>query len=126
MSRLPLFPELDMISRSPGIRKHKQWERGRQLCLFHSRDCARYTMAVIAQTPAWANKKKIAAIYKEARRLTIETRSLHVVDHIVPIHGGIVSGLHNEFNLEPVPYGYNATKSNRWWPNMPLEQMEIF
>ena len=59
-------------------------------------------------TPTWANKDAIAAIYKEAAE-----RDLHV-DHIVPLKGKNVSGLHVEYNLQLLDPLENRRKGNRY------------
>lgn len=51
-------------------------------------------------TPAWADKAAILAIYKECVRITKETGVEHQVDHIIPLNGNLVSGLHVETNLQ--------------------------
>lgn len=75
--------------------------------------------AKLKATPIWANKVAIERIYEQASRLTIETGVRYDVDHIVPLQGKIVSGLHCEANLQVLPKAQNISKSNRYWPNMP-------
>lgn len=64
--------------------------------------------------PPWADRNAIAATYREARRLTIETGVVHHVDHIVPIQGRLVSGLHVENNLCVLVATENVRKHNKF------------
>ena len=48
-----------------------------------------------------------------------------VVDHIVPLNHPYVSGLHNEFNLRVITALENAKKSNKYWPDMWEDQLEL-
>lgn len=69
-------------------------------------------------TPSWANENKILKIYALSKRLNaISPRKFHV-DHIVPLRGKTVCGLHNEFNLMIVSANDNLKKSNKTWPDM--------
>lgn len=69
--------------------------------------------AKLQATPSWANPEKIKEIYKEAKRISEETKILHHVDHIIPLRGKSVSGLHVEWNLQIIPAVDNLKKSNR-------------
>ncbi|PIV78585.1 MAG: hypothetical protein COW54_08695 [Rhodobacteraceae bacterium CG17_big_fil_post_rev_8_21_14_2_50_63_15] len=67
-------------------------------------------------TPRWLtveHKGEIKAFYSEAQRLTQETGQRHHVDHIVPIWGQNVRGLHVPWNLRVVTANVNLRKTNR-------------
>ncbi len=74
---------------------------------------AKYRASLMAATPSWADILKIKAVYLEADRLTKETGICHHVDHIVPLQGKNVCGLHVHWNLQAVPAHYNQSKGNR-------------
>lgn len=66
----------------------------------------KYRAARKMATPPWLTPEhinEIRQVYKEARRLSLETGIPHEVDHIVPLAGGIVSGLHVPWNLRAIP-----------------------
>ncbi|MFZ4708219.1 MAG: hypothetical protein ACOYMH_00065 [Zwartia sp.] len=68
----------------------------------------------LLRTPKWANLLEIESIYKECQKISKETGILHHVDHIVPLKGKIVSGLHWEDNLQIIPAKLNMQKNNSW------------
>ncbi|MDE2353840.1 MAG: hypothetical protein KGL17_02345 [Betaproteobacteria bacterium] len=70
-------------------------------------------------TPKWANDSLIAEFFAEAKRLTEATGVKHQVDHIVPLTGKRVCGLHVEANLRVITAAANQSKLNRYWPDMP-------
>lgn len=66
------------------------------------------------QTPSWADLTEINTIYKQAtRRSLIEGIKYHV-DHIIPLNGDLVSGLHVPDNLQVIPASLNLSKSNQF------------
>ena len=61
--------------------------------------------------PSWANADRIKEIYTEASRRRRAGENVHV-DHVIPLSGKLVSGLHVEANLEIVSARDNLKKSN--------------
>lgn len=77
-------------------------------------------------TPPWGDRAQTGLLFAQAERLTRETGVVHSVDHIVPLNGGTVCGLHWHGNLEVKPLDANVKKGARWWPDMWEEQSELF
>lgn len=66
-------------------------------------------------TPNWLTKEDyliINNIYKKAKELTQTTGIKHHVDHIYPLQGEIVSGLHCPANLQILTAKENLAKGN--------------
>lgn len=68
---------------------------------------------VVQATPSWVDRKAIASIYAEAKRVSLETGILHQVDHIYPITHTEFCGLHVPWNLRIIPSKKNQTKGNK-------------
>jgi hypothetical protein len=76
------------------------------LCLDH-RETLHRDVVLDRATPKWADPEKIAVIYVTARK-----EGKHV-DHIIPLRGKTVSGLHVETNLQIISKDLNLWKSNK-------------
>ena len=70
--------------------------------------------AKMQRTPPWADREKIKAVYLEARALTKLTGVEHHVDHVIPLQGKLVSGLHVHQNLQVLVASQNCRKGNRF------------
>ena len=64
--------------------------------------------------PVWADRDKINSFYIEAVRKTDITGTQHHVDHIIPIKGVNVCGLHIAENLQVITALENAKKHNHF------------
>lgn len=64
-------------------------------------------------SPAWADRTAINAMYEEAKELTSSTGEPWHVDHIYPLAGKNVCGLHVAANLQVITAKQNLAKSNR-------------
>lgn len=72
--------------------------------------------AKLNRTPPWADLDAMRAIYDKSQRLTAETGIPHHVDHILPLQGKLVSGLHVAANLQVIPASENIRKRNKYEP----------
>lgn len=60
--------------------------------------------------PKWADRSAIRAVYEEAARRTREEGILYTVDHVIPLKGVNVCGLHVENNLQVITKPENDLK----------------
>lgn len=74
---------------------------------------SRYSYAKQSR-PKWANKFFIEEIYELAQRRSKMFGKRWEVDHIIPIKGKDICGLHVETNLQVIPRSINASKNNRF------------
>lgn len=73
---------------------------------------AYYTAKRMAM-PVWADRDAIADFYKLARSASSLTGIQHHVDHIIPLQGELVCGLHVHWNLQVLTASENTAKKNR-------------
>lgn len=91
--------------------RSRQWlKRNKDYSCFKRklREC-RKQMAI----PLWADLNKIKIYYQNAKLLTEVTGEKYHVDHIIPLNGRNVCGLHWEGNLQILPASMNIRKSNK-------------
>ncbi len=75
--------------------------------------------------PQWEDyHDQILTIYNDCARRRNRGEDVEV-DHIVPLCGTLVCGLHVPWNLEIVHRLVNSKKSNKWWPDAPFEQPSL-
>jgi hypothetical protein len=113
------------LSEKARERRKERWieflERERQRYLKnYGADPGKYTAkgaarraAKLQATPAWCDLTTIADIYRRAQQLTLETGINHDVDHIVPLRGKNVWGLHIPINLQILTSTANRRKFNK-------------
>lgn len=74
---------------------------------------ARRRAAVLQRTPAWADQDLMSSIYELAR--IYRDAGLDVeVDHVIPLQGKLVSGLHVQDNLQIIQSLVNKSKCNHF------------
>lgn len=73
----------------------------------YARNTANYKASKLRRTPSWADTEKIKEVYDNCP-------SGHHVDHIVPLNGQLVSGLHVHYNLQYLTPSENTSKNNKF------------
>lgn len=68
----------------------------------------------LQRTPTWADLKKIQEVYKVAKQMQRDFGVKMAVDHVIPLRGEAVSGLHVHENLRVLPFVENCKKYNSY------------
>lgn len=93
---------------------HKKWRKNN--LAKHNANSAKYRASKLLATPRWLNKehlKQIEEFYIKAEYLTKTTGIKYTVDHIMPLQGKDVCGLHVPWNLQILTQTENIRKLNR-------------
>jgi hypothetical protein len=94
---------------------HRKWRKKNPSKITALSNKRRY--AKMKRTPSWLTEDDylfMEKFYKESIRLTKETGILHQVDHIVPLQGKNVSGLHVPWNLQVLTAKENREKHHKF------------
>ena len=98
------------------IKQYKREYRHANLAVFAAYSAKRRASKLKA-TPSWLTDKQkdeIAIFYTEAAKLTKSTGVIYHVDHIVPLQGKNVCGLHVPWNLQVITATENVRKNNKY------------
>ena len=110
------------------IQAQEYYEANRDDCLIRMKEYARnnpskvsahkarYRAAKFQATPQWLtidDNEKIEEFYRISQQLQLSTCEEYHVDHIVPLQGNNVCGLHVPWNLRVIPAKENLSKSNK-------------
>lgn len=104
-----------LVNREHIIKQTQQWvsqNRGKHNAYHTLRNLSK-----IQRTPKWLTKENLLEIevfYKKAQELTNKTKIKYQVDHIVPLNGKNVSGLHVPGNLQILTQKENIKKFNNF------------
>lgn len=126
----PLWPEYYAKNKSKIIAYQEQYrndpknkDKIRQRQIVYMQENKSYLNALKAAykankkgaTPDWVDHKKIAKRYDECKRLNDKAGYIkYHVDHIVPIRGKKICGLHVPWNLQVITAKENLQKSNKF------------
>ena len=100
--------------------KHIEWcrqsrERCKDRITARSAYCsAKRRCDLLQRTPPWANLKKIERVYMLRNWVADFTGKDYHVDHVIPLKGEFISGLHVAENLQILPATENLAKHNNW------------
>lgn len=93
---------------------HKKWRENN--LAKHNANSARYRASKLLATPKWLTRehlKEIEQFYIQAENLTKSTKVKYTVDHIMPLQGKDICGLHVPWNLQVITQIENTRKLNR-------------
>lgn len=113
-------PELQRAANARAIAKHREkraaaWKAWYEANKDHALAKAAARRALLLRaTPTWSDLEAIRQVYAEAKRLEQFDGQPRHVDHVIPLKGRKVSGLHVAGNLQVLTKSENLRKSNRY------------
>lgn len=118
-SELELWVDFELKKRAKAQEKDrlkaaKKAQTAQNLPALKRHHTAKRRAAFDQQLPMWADLDAIRAVYQQARNLTQTTGTQHHVDHIIPLNGKLVCGLHVHNNLQVITATENVRKHNRY------------
>jgi hypothetical protein len=115
LERVRDYQQSNKDDRSIYMHEYRESNKGKILAL----NAKRYATKLKA-TPNWLSQidhKNIEDFYKKAQQLELLTGQKYHVDHIIPLQGENVCGLHVPWNLQVIPAKENLSKSNKLQEN---------
>ena len=97
--------------------KKERYRRSTKGKSYYNERNAKRRASKLQATPSWLSEKdqkQIKRIYTVCTNVTERTGKPHHVDHIVPLQGENVCGLHVPWNLAIIPALMNLSKSNKF------------
>lgn len=94
---------------------NRKWQRA-NLSYFRE-SAANRKCNKLKATPAWLSEEHLQEMrntYSHAKECELLTGDLYHVDHIVPLQGKTVCGLHVPWNLQVLPAEVNISKNNSY------------
>jgi hypothetical protein len=98
-------------SRADQLKRQKQ-----NLPLFAA-SAAKHRAIKLSRTPSWLTKDDFWMISEAHKLSSMRTKMIGIkfhVDHIIPLQGKLVSGLHVPNNIQVIPAALNISKNNKF------------
>lgn len=117
-----------------GIRKEynkMRYQRDKEYFQIYNKEYRKNNFALIANSkakrraierksiPKWYDDDLMRNVFVQRNIIRESTGIDHEADHIVPLISPYVCGLHWHGNMQIILASENASKSNRYWPDMP-------
>lgn len=99
------------------VKRPRVYPPRRDLTAYYLAYHAARRASMLRATPAWADETVIALFYRYSSGLSEALGTKFHVDHIAPLKGRHVCGLHVEHNLQILPAKENRRKLNRFVPS---------